>query len=61
MIVVLSDKYLRSPYRMAKLHTNYRRSNEQKEEFLRRIIPLLLGESANVKRLGQLLSTLFCQ
>jgi internalin A len=45
VIVVLSDKYLRSPYCMTELHTIYRRSNEEKEEFLRRIIPLLLGDA----------------
>ena len=32
---------------MTELHTIYRRSNEEKEEFLRRIIPLLLGRCAN--------------
>jgi hypothetical protein len=30
VIVVLSDKYLRSPYCMTELHTIYRRSNEEK-------------------------------
>jgi internalin A len=34
VIVVLSDKYLRSPYCMTELHIIYRRSNEEKEEFL---------------------------
>jgi internalin A len=42
VIVVLSDKYLRSPYCMTELHSIYQRSVGEKEDFLRRIIPLVL-------------------
>ena len=43
VIVVLSDKYLRSPYCMTELHSIYQRSVGEKEDFLRRIIPLRIG------------------
>jgi internalin A len=43
VIVVLSDKYLRSIYCMTELHAIYQRSNGQKPEFLRRIIPIVLN------------------
>ena len=42
VIVVLSDKYLRSPYCMAELYSIYQRSVGEKEDFLHRIIPLVL-------------------
>jgi TIR domain len=42
VIVVLSDKYLRSPYCMTELHSIYQRSVGEKEGFLHRIIPLVL-------------------
>jgi internalin A len=45
VIVVLSDKYLRSPYCMTELHSIYQRSIGEKEDFLRRIIPLRLGDA----------------
>jgi len=45
VIVVLSDKYLHSPYCMAELYGIYQRSLEQKEEFLQRVIPLALGDA----------------
>ena len=45
VIVVLSDKYLRSPYCMTELHSIYQRSLGEKEDFLRRIIPLVLADA----------------
>jgi hypothetical protein len=45
VIVVLSDKYLRSPYCMAELYSIYQRSVGEKEDFLRRIIPLRLEDA----------------
>jgi hypothetical protein len=39
VIVVISDKYLRSPYCMTELHYIYQRSPGEKEDFLRGIIP----------------------
>jgi internalin A len=45
VIVVLSDKYLRSPYCMTELHSIYQRSVGEKEDFLRRIIPLVLEDA----------------
>jgi internalin A len=47
VIVVLSDKYLRSPYCMTELHSIYQRSVGEKEDFLRRIIPVTL-KGANI-------------
>jgi hypothetical protein len=44
VIVVLSAKYLRSPYCVTELYDIYRRSLE-KEDFLRRIIPLALADA----------------
>jgi internalin A len=44
VIVVLSDKYLQSTYCMTELHAIYQRSLEEKEDFLRRVIPLTLGD-----------------
>jgi hypothetical protein len=45
VIVVLSAKYLRSPFGMAELHGIYQRSVGEKKEFLRRIIPLVLADA----------------
>ena len=45
VIVVLSDKYLRSPYCMTELYSIYQRSLGEKEGFLRRIIPLRLDDA----------------
>jgi internalin A len=45
VIVVLSDKYLRSPYCMTELYSIYQRSLGEKEDFLRRIIPLVLADA----------------
>jgi internalin A len=45
VIVVLSDKYLRSPYCMTELHSIYQRSVGEKEDFLRRVIPLVLDDA----------------
>jgi internalin A len=45
VIAVLSDKYLRSPYCMTELHYIYQRSLGNKEDFLRRIIPLRLDDA----------------
>jgi internalin A len=45
VIVVLSDKYLRSPYCMTELYSIYQRSVGEKEDFLRRIIPLRLDDA----------------
>jgi len=45
VIVVLSAKYLRSPYCMTELYDIYRRSLGEKEDFLRRIIPLVLADA----------------
>ena len=45
VIVVLSDKYLRSPYCMTELYSIYQRSVGEKEDFLRRIIPLVLKDA----------------
>ena len=45
VILVLSDKYLRSPYCMTELHTLYQNSRLEKQEFLDRIIPLVLDDA----------------
>ena len=45
VIVVLSDKYLRSPYCMAELYGIYQRSVGEKEDLLHRIIPLPLADA----------------
>ena len=45
VIVVLSEKYMRSPYCMTELHSIYQRSLGEKEDFLRRIIPLRLVDA----------------
>jgi internalin A len=45
VVVVLSAKYLHSPYCMAELHGIYQRSLGEKEDFLRHIIPLTLSDA----------------
>jgi hypothetical protein len=45
VIVILSDKYLHSIYCMTELHSIYQRSVGEKEAFLRRIIPVVLGDA----------------
>ena len=45
VIVVLSAKYLRSPYCMMELHALYQNSRQEKQEFLDRIIPLVLDDA----------------
>jgi internalin A len=45
VIVVLSDKYLRSPYCMTELHSIYKRSVGEKSDFLRRIILLVFADA----------------
>jgi internalin A len=45
VIVVLSDKYLRSTYCMTELHYIYQRSLGEKEDFLRWIIPMRLADA----------------
>jgi internalin A len=42
VIVVLSAKYLGSPYCMTELHALYQNAKQEKREFLNRIIPLVL-------------------
>jgi internalin A len=45
VLVVLSEKYLRSVYCMTELHEIYRNSRGEKDDFLRRIIPLTLDDA----------------
>jgi internalin A len=45
VIVVLSDKYMRSPYCMTELYYIYQNSRLEKQEFLDRIIPLVLDDA----------------
>jgi hypothetical protein len=45
IIVVLSAKYLRSPYCVTELYDIYERSLREKEDFLRRIIPIVLDDA----------------
>ena len=45
VIVVLSDKYLRSPYCMTELHDLYVNSRQEKGDFLKHIIPLVLDDA----------------
>jgi internalin A len=44
VVVVLSAKYLRSVYCVTELHEIYRESRGQKDDFLRRIVPLTLAD-----------------
>jgi hypothetical protein len=45
VIVVLSDKYLRSPYCMTELYSILPAISGEKADFLRRIIPLVLDDA----------------
>ena len=45
VVVVLSDKYLRSPYCMTELHDLYVNSRQEKGDFLKHIIPLVLDDA----------------
>ena len=45
VIVVLSAKYLHSPYCITELYDIYQSSRGEKEDFLRRIIPLALADA----------------
>ena len=45
IIVVLSSKYLHSPNCISELYDIYRQCRGEKEEFLRRIIPLVLDDA----------------
>jgi internalin A len=45
VIVVLSAKYLQSPYCMTELHALYQNTRQEKQEFLNRIIPLVLKDA----------------
>jgi internalin A len=44
-IVVLSAKYLRSPYCVTELHALYQNARQERQEFLNRIIPLVLKDA----------------
>jgi internalin A len=45
VIVVLSDKYLRSPYCMTELYSIYQNARQERQEFINRIIPLVLTDA----------------
>jgi hypothetical protein len=45
IVVVLSSKYLHSPYCMTELYDIYRRSLAEKDRFLQRILPLVLSDA----------------
>ena len=45
VIVVLSDKYLHSPYCMAELYGIYQRAQGDKADFLEHIVPLTLADA----------------
>jgi internalin A len=45
IVVMLSDKYLRSPYCMAELYGIYQRVEGEKAEFLSHIVPLMLDDA----------------
>ena len=45
VIVVLSEKYLRSPYCMTELYSVYQNARQERQEFLNRIIPLVLKDA----------------
>jgi hypothetical protein len=63
VIVVLSDKYLRSPYCMTELYSIYRRTVGEKEDFLRGRRPVLgfaLPYAGSPMHLAVSCSTLFC-
>ena len=46
VIVVLSAKYLQSPYCMTELHALYQNARQEKQEFLNHIIPLVLKDDS---------------
>jgi internalin A len=45
VIVVLSEKYLRSPYCMTELYSIYQNARQERQEFLNRIIPMVLKDA----------------
>ena len=45
VVVILSEKYLRSVYCMTELHGVFTQSRAEKEDFLRRIVPLTLADA----------------
>ncbi|RPI82342.1 MAG: toll/interleukin-1 receptor domain-containing protein, partial [Planctomycetaceae bacterium] len=45
VLVILSEKYLRSPYCMSELHAIYQRSQGDQQEFLNRVIPVSLDDA----------------
>jgi internalin A len=45
VIVVLSAKYLQSPYCMTELYSIYQNARQERQEFLNRIIPLVLKDA----------------
>ena len=45
ILVILSEKYLRSPYCMAELYGIYQRSDGDKDGFLGRVVPLTLNDA----------------
>lgn len=56
IIVVVSDKYLRSPYCMYELFRIYRNCGSNPDRFLKRVVPLIL-EDARLGTVAQRLST----
>ena len=43
--MVLERKYLRSPYCMTELYSVYQNARQERQEFLNRIIPLVLADA----------------
>jgi internalin A len=54
VVAVISDKYLRSPYCMAELHSVWQNCNSDPERFRRRVHPLILDDA----QIGTVLSRL---
>lgn len=48
MLVILSEKYLRSPYCMNELYQIYSHSFGKKSEFLERVIPVTLDDAQEI-------------
>jgi internalin A len=48
VLVILSDKYLHSPYCMTELFYIYSRSLGEKEDFLERVIPVVLADAGEI-------------
>lgn len=48
VLVILSEKYLLSPYCMTELFYTYSRSLGEKDEFLKRVIPVVLDDASDV-------------